>query len=814
MSVYEARPPSNNSCMKKQDMFDLSMLGTPSASSMSQPQPEDDDGSIGMNNFAIGSRIQRSMSAPPIAENVGRLPPPMYAQSEYDESQLDPNMSPPEYYYYYAPKSHNPRFPISYNNWEAMQRQHHARQPTTSTLHRVQISERRRGDSEESTDSQASVSSNRDFEAAVAAAGGHSVHQFANNQMPDQRLPYCLSPTESSDSNSSTSYRPLSKTLIDRIQEDFPRTPSPVFDYPPTSNKMMDDAHAMRYPDLVGRHDSMELPSDMLQRMNMLDVANGGNHDGRFRSKSRGNKLFFPPGTGVFPPPGMIPSQHHHGRYPMYDRYARGGAPVMQCPPSYMHHQYQDSYDHNSVRGPSHPDIRLLSRCADYGHDHASSSSYNDRRHYDLGQVEYPSSRMNPPRGAASWEVHVSDHHRGDQMGNQASHHSPRNHIHAAPPPSVLLRAKAKPATPVAPQPKRSALMDDFECRSKATAKPSKWELVEARGHLVEFAKDQDGSRFIQLKLESATPDIKDIVFSEIAPVALQLMTDVFGNYVIQKFFDHGNAHHITQILRVIQGNMLDLAMHMYGCRVIQKALEATDDLPLKLDLICELQGHVLHCIKDQNGNHVVQKVIEILPWKAVPSSAAMMPRAAFLLESFVNNVYTMSTHPYGCRVIQRVLEKCSELQMAPMLCEIQDAYGLLVNDQYGNYVIQHVLKHGPPSERAALINRIYPDIVRLSHHKYASNVIEKCLLYASVGQLRVIMQHILSTDHGECPLQVMMKDQYANYVVQKLIDVADANERDKMAAIIKTHAAHLKRYTHGKHILNRLENLTGHKIT
>lgn len=48
-------------------------------------------------------------------------------------------------------------------------------------------------------------------------------------------------------------------------------------------------------------------------------------------------------------------------------------------------------------------------------------------------------------------------------------------------------------------------------------------------------SSDQYGSRFIQQKLETATAAEKDMVFAEIMPHALSLMTDVFGNYVVQK---------------------------------------------------------------------------------------------------------------------------------------------------------------------------------------------------------------------------------------------------------------------------------------
>lgn len=64
--------------------------------------------------------------------------------------------------------------------------------------------------------------------------------------------------------------------------------------------------------------------------------------------------------------------------------------------------------------------------------------------------------------------------------------------------------------------------------------------LHDLMNHIVEFAQDQYGSRFIQQKLEQASVVDKTSVFREILPYAYNLMIDVFGNYVIQKFFELG----------------------------------------------------------------------------------------------------------------------------------------------------------------------------------------------------------------------------------------------------------------------------------
>jgi pumilio RNA-binding family len=49
----------------------------------------------------------------------------------------------------------------------------------------------------------------------------------------------------------------------------------------------------------------------------------------------------------------------------------------------------------------------------------------------------------------------------------------------------------------------------------------------------------QHGSRFIQHKLEIVCPNEKGMVFKKMLLHALTLMTNVFGNYVIQKGYYH-----------------------------------------------------------------------------------------------------------------------------------------------------------------------------------------------------------------------------------------------------------------------------------
>nr|XP_051712729.1 pumilio homolog 1 isoform X18 [Oryctolagus cuniculus] len=339
----------------------------------------------------------------------------------------------------------------------------------------------------------------------------------------------------------------------------------------------------------------------------------------------------------------------------------------------------------------------------------------------------------------------------------------------------------------------RSRLLEDFRNNRYPNL-----QLREIAGHIMEFSQDQHGSRFIQLKLERATTAERQLVFNEILQAAYQLMVDVFGNYVIQKFFEFGSHEQKLALAERIRGHVLSLALQMYGCRVIQKALEFIPaDQQVINEMVRELDGHVLKCVKDQNGNHVVQKCIECVQ----PQSLQ------FIIDAFKGQVFALSTHPYGCRVIQRILEHCLPDQTLPILEELHQHTEQLVQDQYGNYVIQHVLEHGRPEDKSKIVAEIRGNVLVLSQHKFASNVVEKCVTHASRTERAVLIDEVCTMNDGpHSALYTMMKDQYANYVVQKMIDVAEPGQRKIVMHKIRPHIATLRKYTYGKHILAKLE--------
>ena len=66
-----------------------------------------------------------------------------------------------------------------------------------------------------------------------------------------------------------------------------------------------------------------------------------------------------------------------------------------------------------------------------------------------------------------------------------------------------------------------------------------------------------------------------------------------------------------------------------------------------------------------------------------------------------------------------------------------------------------------------------------MSIHKFASNVIEKCLYNGTQEQkIEMINELFIKGENGYDPLISLTRDKFGNYVVQKMIEYAPEKQR------------------------------------
>ncbi|KAJ2672169.1 mRNA binding protein puf3, partial [Coemansia sp. RSA 1285] len=120
---------------------------------------------------------------------------------------------------------------------------------------------------------------------------------------------------------------------------------------------------------------------------------------------------------------------------------------------------------------------------------------------------------------------------------------------------------------------------------------------------------------------------------------------------------------------------------------------------------------------------------------------------------------------------------------------------------------------HGKPVDRSLVCSRVRGHVLQLSKHKFASNVVEKCIAHGEPKDRKVLIDEATAVRRdGSSNLVNMMKDQYANYVVQKMLDVVDEQQRDSILVKIQPHMAALRKFTYGKHLINKVEKYTALK--
>jgi hypothetical protein len=320
----------------------------------------------------------------------------------------------------------------------------------------------------------------------------------------------------------------------------------------------------------------------------------------------------------------------------------------------------------------------------------------------------------------------------------------------------------------------------------------------EASSHFISMARDRQGSRFLQQRINDCTPRERKLIFESLLPVLGELVMDPTSNYVIQKLCEYMNPDQELHLLQFFLSDLHTVIDHQNGCRVLQKFMDHAS--PGHVDqLFCAVRPEFIHLGHSTNGNHIVQKFIVGLPSRLDDIIALLKPH---VLELVVDNC--------GCRVIQKLFDHYEIAQLRPLVTEILGAAANLATNQYGNYVVQTILERGPDEDVVALMRTFVGCYYDFSIHKFASNVIEKCIRRSSPTQRDAIFVEIIGS-HGnwECQrILTMVSDQFGNYVIQRIIEFGTEDQQAVVYDVVYDNYEDLLQQQYSRHVINKLERL------
>ena len=323
---------------------------------------------------------------------------------------------------------------------------------------------------------------------------------------------------------------------------------------------------------------------------------------------------------------------------------------------------------------------------------------------------------------------------------------------------------------------------------------------------LILMIKSQNGPKTIQKKIEEKNNEFFSKFYEQIKNNLFEIFNDQYGNYVIQKFVEHCDKKILSLMLKKlyygpsIENNynknyLFEISINPYGTRALQKILDNLGNSLSEEDINIILkfsQGNIYPMIKDINGNHVIQSIIENIKNKDYLTS--------IYKEMCDNIIPIMKTKSGSCCVFPKIFNNINEEDCDKMINCIIDNIDKLINDENANFAIQKIIKLNKNFYNNKIFNYIQDKILKLSMQKFSSNVIECFIMNIPNIKDKIIAKIIESNI-----IINLLCDKFGNYIIQKSLSNANSEDFNTIIKNIKNNAKLLKQSSHGKKIYEKL---------
>ena len=293
----------------------------------------------------------------------------------------------------------------------------------------------------------------------------------------------------------------------------------------------------------------------------------------------------------------------------------------------------------------------------------------------------------------------------------------------------------------------------------------SDFKLDENLDKLVSLARTYRGSKVLQDFLVKASKTDLDKVITRFSNNMIELMLDPYANYMIQILAKHCQAEQRLVLLQKIAPAIYKIACDKKGTYALQTIVSLINTHAEDLLMKSALGNYILDLALDIQGNHVIQKLINAVNYKNID----------FIYQPLVENFLHVATHSSGSLVFKQLIIKVEKninmkTTIIHLVCQEMEN---LVQDPYGNYVIQYALEYYP-KDSISIQQKIINKLIPYSSQKFSSNIIEKSLAVGDYFFRKKVAAEILKNDR----LSDLLKNKYGNYVILHTLAICDSKDK------------------------------------
>jgi len=240
-----------------------------------------------------------------------------------------------------------------------------------------------------------------------------------------------------------------------------------------------------------------------------------------------------------------------------------------------------------------------------------------------------------------------------------------------------------------------------------------------------------------------------------------------------------------------IEDEVVHMAFHSEGCRVVQLALEVARD-GSRLKLADAFKTHVIEAALDPSANFVIQKMIEVLP----------IAFTSFVPKELKGSVKKVASNKHGCRIFYRLLEHVGCNETIEVIKEALQNISFLAGSPYGRYVIQAILEYGTAAQRKQIVDALCVELIPYAQDRITSTVVEKALDHVSEAD-KLYMAAELLADEKE--VLAMAGSRYGRFIVKVLFQMPGWPS-ERVREILRQGQDHLCKSKHGRSCLRDCE--------
>ena len=283
------------------------------------------------------------------------------------------------------------------------------------------------------------------------------------------------------------------------------------------------------------------------------------------------------------------------------------------------------------------------------------------------------------------------------------------------------------------------------------------------KGKIVSIIKNHKGSKIFQKYLKSTHSDeILHLIFVELFPFLSDLIIDPYANYFCKKFFTYLNQKDRIDFLKNIEKNLVELSSDSIGTYPIQSIIEHLSSKNEKNIILSGIKEGFIKLIYDAFGCHVLEKLLTCFEDEYVE----------FIYTYIFDNFLYLTNNSNGIYIIKKILTFTQKKNLHEKLKNIVKKNAIfLIKQSYGNFVIQVIIENW--EDYKEITDLFKGNFFALSLEKYASNVIERCI----EKDKEILENYINEIISNKCIANVM-KSNYGNYVVQKVIKLAEGENK------------------------------------